>query len=84
MQCLSIAAASILAKVARDRYMAELDAALPGYGFARHKGYSTPAHAQALDALGACHAHRRSFAPVAQRLLRSGNDGEREPQGSLF
>lgn len=57
----SIAAASILAKVSRDRYMVEMDAAYPGYGFARHKGYGTKAHYAALDALGPCPIHRRSF-----------------------
>jgi ribonuclease HII len=59
-----IGAASILAKVARDRLMCELDAAHPGYGFAEHKGYATPAHVAALRRLGPCSAHRRSFAPV--------------------
>ena len=60
----SIAAASILAKVHRDRLMMELDARYPGYGFAQHKGYSTPEHLAALHRLGACSIHRRSFAPV--------------------
>jgi ribonuclease HII len=68
LQCLSVAAASILAKVWRDRLMVELDGRYPGYGFASHKGYSTPAHAEALGRLGACELHRRSFAPVAARL----------------
>jgi len=57
----NIAAASILAKVSRDRFMAELDAQYPGYGFARHKGYPTKAHYAALDALGPCPAHRRTY-----------------------
>ncbi len=57
----SIAAASILAKVARDRYMVELDATYPQYGFAKHKGYGTKAHCEAILAHGACPAHRRSF-----------------------
>ncbi|MGE3310897.1 MAG: ribonuclease HII [Limisphaerales bacterium] len=61
----SIAAASILAKVTRDRLMVALDATWPGYGFARHKGYPTPDHLAALRRLGACPAHRRSFAPVS-------------------
>ena len=61
---LSIAAASIFAKVVRDRWMAELDRRLPGYGFAVHKGYGTRAHMAALTALGPCPEHRRSFAPV--------------------
>ena len=60
----AISAASILAKVARDRWMLELDAAHPEYGFAAHKGYPTPEHLEALRRLGPCPAHRRSFAPV--------------------
>ena len=66
-----IGAASILAKVARDRYMVELDARFPGYGFAAHKGYPTPEHLEALERLGPCPEHRRSFAPV-RRLLAPG------------
>ena len=62
----SIAAASILAKETRDRLMEEAEAQFPGYGFARHKGYGTAAHQQALERLGPCPLHRRSFAPVAQ------------------
>jgi ribonuclease HII len=61
---LTIAAASILAKTARDALMWKLDAAFPGYGFARHKGYPVPEHRAALRKLGACAVHRRSFAPV--------------------
>lgn len=60
----AISAASILAKVARDRLMCELDARYPDYGFAQHKGYATPEHLAALDRLGPCREHRRSFAPV--------------------
>ena len=63
--CLSIAAASIVAKVARDRFMSELDARYPGYGFARHKGYPTSEHIERLRQLGPSPVHRRSFAPVA-------------------
>ncbi|HEX4479354.1 MAG TPA: ribonuclease HII [Rudaea sp.] len=59
-----ISAASILAKVARDAIMRDLDAVYPGYGFASHKGYSTPEHFAALTRLGPCAVHRRSFAPV--------------------
>jgi ribonuclease HII len=66
--CLSVAAASILAKVTRDRLMVELDATCPGYGFASHKGYSTPEHLAALKSLGASPHHRVSFAPVAECL----------------
>ncbi|MBR2716340.1 MAG: ribonuclease HII [Oscillospiraceae bacterium] len=57
----SIAAASILAKVTRDRLMIELDAKYPGYGFAQHKGYGTKAHYEALDRLGPCPIHRLTF-----------------------
>lgn len=59
----SIAAASILAKVSRDRLMIQLDRAYPGYGFAEHKGYGTRDHIAALKTLGACPIHRQSFAP---------------------
>lgn len=65
----AISAASILAKTARDAMLVELDARHPGYGFAQHKGYPTREHLEALARLGPCHAHRRSFAPVAQALL---------------
>ena len=64
----SIAAASILAKVARDREMLDLDERYPGYGFARHKGYPTADHVAALRRLGVSDVHRRSFAPVRQLL----------------
>ena len=65
----TIGAASILAKVERDRRMVELDAVHPGYGFAQHKGYSTPEHFAALERLGPSPIHRRSFEPV-RRLLQ--------------
>ena len=61
---LSIAAASILAKVARDRLMVEMDALYPGYGFAGHKGYHAAVHVEALARLGPCAIHRRSWAPI--------------------
>jgi ribonuclease HII len=64
----SIAAASIVAKVTRDRLMARLGLALPGYGFERHMGYSVPEHFRALQTLGPTIHHRRSFAPVAAKL----------------
>jgi ribonuclease HII len=64
----SIAAASILAKTARDRVMVELDGVHPGYGFADHKGYGVPAHAKALKALGPCVAHRSTWAPLRALL----------------
>jgi ribonuclease HII len=60
----AISAASILAKVSRDRLMVAMEAQHPGYGFAVHKGYPTPAHLAALERLGPCSQHRRSFAPV--------------------
>jgi ribonuclease HII len=62
--CLSIAAASIVAKVTRDRLMLQLHEQYPAYGFAQHKGYGTEAHLAALHEHGACPIHRRSFAPV--------------------
>ncbi|MBR9827945.1 MAG: ribonuclease HII [Oceanospirillales bacterium] len=68
-----IGAASILAKVERDRQMVELDRRFPDYGFARHKGYPTPEHLAALEALGALPEHRRSFRPVRERLQREAN-----------
>ncbi|MBB5339174.1 ribonuclease HII [Tunturiibacter gelidoferens] len=61
---LSIAAASVIAKVHRDALMRELDAVHPGYGLASHKGYGTPEHRRALAEIGPCALHRRSFAPV--------------------
>ncbi len=67
----AIGAASILAKVARDRRMCELDLVYPGYGFAGHKGYPTAAHREALRQLGPCPEHRRTFRPVRD-LLGSG------------
>ena len=65
---LSIAAASILAKTARDRLMVELDAQYPGYGFASHKGYNAPIHQHALKEMGPCPAHRRSWSPIRALL----------------
>lgn len=65
---LSIAAASILAKTARDRLMIELDAEYPGYGFASHKGYNAPVHQAALKELGPCPAHRRGWSPIRALL----------------
>ncbi len=69
-----ISAASILAKVARDAEMADLDGRYPGYGFAAHKGYPTPAHRAALLRLGPSPIHRRSFAPVASMLPPCGSE----------
>lgn len=65
-QSVSIAAASIMAKVTRDRWMADLDAKYPKYGFARHKGYATTEHLEALKRYGLTPEHRRSFAPVRE------------------
>ena len=65
----SIAAASVLAKVTRDRMMREFDQLYPGYGFAEHKGYGTPQHLDALQRLGACPIHRKSFAPLKVKEL---------------
>jgi ribonuclease HII len=67
---LSIAAASIVAKVTRDRWMVQLDARYPGYGFARHKGYGTRQHRESLVCLGPSPVHRLSFAPM--RLMLQG------------
>jgi ribonuclease HII len=66
---ISIAAASVVAKVYRDRRICELDREFPGYGLASHKGYATPEHRAALRSLGPCPLHRKSFAPVAQTEL---------------
>jgi ribonuclease HII len=72
---LSIACASIIAKVARDGLMEAQDALYPGYGFHRNKGYGTPAHLEALQRLGPCDLHRRSFAPVRDMPLSGRIDG---------
>jgi ribonuclease HII len=83
----SIAAASILAKTARDRLMRDMDELYPGYGFAGHKGYGAPQHAQALQALGPCPIHRMSWAPI--RLVLEGRsptaafDALGDPDGDL-
>jgi ribonuclease HII len=66
----SIAAASVLAKVHRDRLLVKLDVEYPGYGLARHKGYCSPEHLEALGRLGPTPLHRKSFQPVAQAALR--------------
>ncbi len=72
----SIAAASVLAKVTRDRLMADYDRQYPGYGFGNHKGYATPQHYAAIKQLGACPIHRRSFAPFRPVVV--------EPELGLF
>jgi ribonuclease HII len=68
-RCLSIAAASIIAKVARDRMMSELGSHTPVYGFEQHKGYGTTVHANALRTYGPSGQHRRSFRPLADFLV---------------
>lgn len=67
-ESLSIACASIIAKVFRDGWMRQMDTAFPQYGFARHKGYGTQAHRSALSAHGPCPIHRRTFRPVSELL----------------
>ncbi len=71
---ISIAAASIIAKVSRDRIMVELDARFPEYGFSGHKGYGTKAHMESLKKFGPCRIHRKSFRPVAEALKAAGPD----------
>lgn len=75
--CLSIAAASIIAKVTRDRALAALDVPFPHYGFGRHKGYGTPEHRAALARHGACPEHRHSFAPL--RALADASAADSDP-----
>jgi ribonuclease HII len=75
----AISAASILAKVTRDRILCEYETRWPGYGFARHKGYPVPMHLEALRRLGPCPEHRRSFAPVREVCLR-----KPDPESSFF
>ena len=69
-KCRSIAAASIVAKVTRDRIMADHALTYPGYGWETNRGYPTPQHIRALDSLGLTPLHRRSFAPVRDRVRR--------------
>ena len=70
---LSIAAASVIAKVTRDRILENFGKKYPGYGFENHKGYGTKEHQQAIDELGVCELHRKSYAPI-QRILRQGSE----------
>ena len=79
---LSIAAASVLAKVSRDRLMITLDEYQPGYGFAAHKGYGTPAHRAALQRLGPCVVHRLSFAPMRMMTPRPSDASSSVPCSS--
>ena len=78
----SIAAASNVAKVTRDRMMHDYEQAYPGYGFARHKGYATAFHLEMLRAIGPCDIHRRTFAPVAQARLAFPDGPAGSPRGS--
>jgi ribonuclease HII len=81
----SVAAASVLAKVTRDRLMQESHTLYPVYGFDRHKGYGAPVHAEALRRHGPCPLHRRSFAPVKEtlRTFPKGTSGDRRPETEL-
>jgi len=74
--CPSIAAASVIAKVARDSAMAELAALYPVYGLENHKGYGTPEHARALTLHGPCPIHRRTFKPIRERSFTAAVDGD--------
>ena len=80
---LSIAAASILAKVTRDRMMIQLDQQYPQYGFIKHKGYGTKVHMKALLDFGPCPAHRRSFRPVQEMLRLHGLDNDLFQTGAV-
>jgi ribonuclease HII len=84
LQCFSIAASSIIAKVWRDREMARYESEHPGYGFAVHKGYATPQHSESLKRLGACAIHRKSFAPVKAVLKPVLSADEQGLQPDLF
>lgn len=77
---LSIAAASVIAKVTRDRFMARIDSEFPAYGFARHQGYGTREHLEALRKHGPCRHHRRSFQPVSQLALQAGDGHQRREE----
>jgi ribonuclease HII len=79
----SISAASIIAKVTRDRMLAELHEQFPQYGFAAHKGYSTPEHLEALRLHGPCIHHRKHFAPVAAQFALAGSPGSFDSWGAL-
>jgi ribonuclease HII len=79
----SIAAASIVAKVTRDRLMTRLGLAHPGYGFERHMGYSVPEHFAALARLGPCVHHRKSFAPVAEKLAEMAADANADTDEAI-
>jgi ribonuclease HII len=78
----SIAAASVLAKVTRDRMMVNFDKLYPGYGFAEHKGYSTPQHYAAIEQLGPCAIHRRTFAPFKPTQVELFEQVPADPQSA--
>jgi ribonuclease HII len=82
--CFSIACASIIAKVARDKLMVEFDRAYPGYGLAQHKGYGTRQHFACLSRLGPCPIHRRSFRPVRDILLYGRLSWNKNKAGGLL
>ena len=79
VHCLSVAAASIVAKVTRDRLMVQLDGQFPGYGLARHKGYGTRQHREALARLGPSPIHRMSWRPMQELVLRENIDNKTLP-----
>jgi len=79
---LSIAAASVVAKVSRDRIMERYAEQYSGYGFSRHKGYGSAAHLKALEELGPCEIHRRSFAPVRRVIEASRENHGSSPGGN--
>jgi ribonuclease HII len=79
--CMSVAAASVVAKTARDAMMVGFDRLYPGYGFAAHKGYASPVHRAALDALGMCPIHRRSFGSCASMDRTDDLDGDGDVDG---
>lgn len=81
---LSIAAASIIAKVTRDRMMVEYDAQYPGYGFASHKGYAAASHLSAIATLGPCPIHRKSFSGVKEHLPADQASSQADPSTGLF
>ncbi len=66
-KCVSIGAASIIAKVTRDRIMVDMDRLYPAYGFAKHKGYACKSHMEAIETYGPCPCHRKSFSPISER-----------------
>jgi len=83
-QCLSIAAASVIAKVVRDSIMDQLDRLYPAYGFAAHKGYATAEHIQAVREHGPCPVHRRSFQIIKDCLSGEARPADASDQGELF